>query len=492
MTLISLERREAALQRIILDAGDTALRYFRSRQPGEFSLKGHQDFLTEADTLVERQIRQAIGDAFPEDALLGEETGASASDASRLWVIDPIDGTANFARGIEHFCVAIAFVRQGVTELGAIYNPATQELYLARRDRYAQKNGRALHIAQTDNVRNATFELGWSTRVTQQRYLDVMTALLGLGANVRRGASGALALAWVAEGRTDGYAELHMNAWDSLAGLLLVHEAGGRTGHIPTGAAEIFNGLPVLAAAPGVANALSRATGLPVATEDALSADAQAAAARIPDAPRYARPAISLIEPDFPGWGMDIYIGGSAGATDLALLERHGIKTVINCAINLDIDWVSCSEPQTGAHQFNHGAGPVRYYKLGLVDGDGNAETMLHAGYHLMRCALRQQIPDKPSYHNRARGNVLVNCRGGRSRSVTLVALFIHLECPQRYPTLASAIAHIRDKRQLHPEEWHEAPKPELVALAQRAIEMEQTLRRAASAQASANQMRGQ
>ncbi|WP_315709840.1 inositol monophosphatase family protein [Brenneria uluponensis] len=477
MTLINLERREAALKRIILDAGNTALRHFRSRQPGEFSLKGHQDFLTEADTLVEQQIRQAIAEEFPEDALLGEETGSSANDASSLWVVDPIDGTANFARGIEHFCVAIAFIAQGVTELGAIYNPATQELYMARRGHYAQKNGQALHTAKTDDVRNATFELGWSPRSTQRRYLDVMAAILSQGANVRRGASGALALAWVAEGRTDGYAELHMNAWDCLAGLLLVREAGGSTGYSPISTAEIFNGQPVLAAAPGVANALARATGIPVATTETPRTE-EPADDEI-KTPRYARPAISLIESDFPGWGMDIYIGGSAGATDLALLEQHNIRTIINCAVNLDIDWVSSPEPNMSAHLINHGSGPIRYYKLGLVDGSGNAASMLHAGYHLMRSALLQQIPDKPSYRNREPGNILVNCRGGRSRSVALVALFMHLECPERYPTLASAIAHIRDKRQLHPDEWHETPKPILISLAQRAIEIEQVLKAA-------------
>ncbi|QTF07583.1 inositol monophosphatase [Brenneria izadpanahii] len=477
MIQINLERREAALQRIILDAGDTALRHFRSRRPGEFSLKGHQDFLTEADTLVEQQIRRAIADEFPEDALLGEETGSKTCDASALWVVDPIDGTANFARGIEHFCIAIAFVNQGIAELGAIYNPTSQELYMARRGRYAQKNGQALHTAKTDDARNATFELGWSTRVAQRRYLDVMTAILSQGANVRRGSSGALALAWVAEGRTDGYAELHMNAWDCLAGLLLVREAGGSTGKIPADAAGIFNGWPVLAAAPGVANALARAAGIPLAADDippvAEQRDAKSAA------PRYDRPAISLIASDFPGWGIDIYIGGSAGVTDLALLEQHGIKTVINCAVNLDIDWVSSPEANMRAHLLNHGSGPIRYYKLGLVDGSGNEPAMLHAGYHLMRSALLQQIPDKPSYRNRERGNILVNCRGGRSRSVALVALFMHLECPERYPTLESAIAHVRDKRQLHPDEWYETPKPALIALAQRAIEMEQALRAA-------------
>lgn len=93
-----------------------------------------------------------------------------------------------------------------------------------------------------------------------------------------------------------------------------------------------------------------------------------------------------------------------------------------------------------------------------------------------MRSALLQQIPDKPSYGNRRRGNILVNCRGGRSRFVALVALFMHLECPERYPTLDDAIALIREKRPLHPDEWFETPKPSLTRLAEHAILREKAL----------------
>jgi myo-inositol-1(or 4)-monophosphatase len=99
---------------------------------------------------------------------------------------------------------------------------------------------------------------------------------------------------------------------------------------------------------------------------------------------------------DFPGWEMDIYIGGSAGVSDAALLAEHDIGVVINCAVNLDIDWVNVPEAGAAAHLLSHGGGPVRYYKLGLIDGDGNAPEMLHAGYQLMRSALLQQSRIKP------------------------------------------------------------------------------------------------
>ncbi len=505
MNTIDIAQREAALKRMVTEAGDTALRFFHSRQAGEYELKGHQDILTEADTFVEAFILQAIGEAFPDDLILGEESARQPASAESLWVVDPIDGTANFARGIAHFCVCLAWVHHGITELGAIYNPVSQELYLARRGHYALKNDQPLRCTAVTDTQRAAVELGWSARHSQRRYLEVLTSLLDLGTSVRRGGSGALALAWVAEGRTDGYVEVHMNAWDCLAGMLLVREAGGRIGLAPDTAEGIFNGLPVLASAPGIADALARAAGIPLADEErqhtsghasgaeatsiadeamkrcgsethAAATQARSHTAAAPLTPLIPRPPISLIMADFPDWGVDIYIGGSAGVSDAALLARHDIGVVINCAVNLDIDWVNAPEAGSAAHLLSHGAGPVRYYKLGLIDGEGNAPEMLHAGYQLMRSALLQQIPDKASYRNRRRGNILVNCRGGRSRSVALVALFMHLECPARFPTLDAAIALIRDRRQLHPDEWFEAPKPSLIRLAKHAILRERAI----------------
>ena len=104
-------------------------------------MKGPQDFLTETDAAVERHVKRAIAEAFPDDAFLGEETGGSAGRDT--WVVDPIDGTANFARGVPHFCVSIAFVRDGATEIGAICNPALGELHFARRGAGATRNGAA-------------------------------------------------------------------------------------------------------------------------------------------------------------------------------------------------------------------------------------------------------------------------------------------------------------------------------------------------------------
>lgn len=254
-----LDVRAAFCSDLALSAGAIALEGFRRLVPGAFRMKGHQDFLTETDAAVERHVAEAIAAGFPDDCFLGEETGGSAGVDT--WVVDPVDGTANFARGVPHFCVSIAFVRGGVTEIGAICNPALGELHFARRGAGATRNGATIRVAATQDFASACLELGWSTRVPNERYLEVLAALFERGANVRRAASGALGLAWVADGRSDGYAEIHMNPWDALAGLLLVEEAGGRVGPFLEHRG-LHRGGPVIAAAPGVATAFAAATGL--------------------------------------------------------------------------------------------------------------------------------------------------------------------------------------------------------------------------------------
>lgn len=184
---------------------------------------------------------------------------------------------------------------------------------------------------------------------------------------------------------------------------------------------------------------------------------------------RYERPLVSLIEPGMPGYGVDLYVGGMEGAGDLELLRRYGITTVVNCAVNLDLNYAVETFSGTQAGNTLYGSGAVRYYKLGLIDGHGNPATMMLAGYYLLKGALEQVLPDKPTYPRRERGNVLVNCRGGRSRSVALAGLFLHVEIPEKYGTLEAALQHVRQQRQLHPDEWFETPKPMLVEAAQKA-----------------------
>lgn len=185
--------------------------------------------------------------------------------------------------------------------------------------------------------------------------------------------------------------------------------------------------------------------------------------------PRHERPALSLIERDIAGYGVDIYVGGMEGAGDLAALRQSNITTVVNCAVNLDFNYATERFAEGEGADVIYGVGAVRYYKLGLIDGHGNPETMMLSGFYLLRGALSQVLPEKATYKRREKGNVLVNCRGGRSRSVSLVALFLHVEMPDKFPTLDAALDHVRTRRELRSDEWHEAPKPMLVEAARKA-----------------------
>nr|WP_314257403.1 inositol monophosphatase family protein [uncultured Devosia sp.] len=258
---IGIDRREAFLRDLVREAADIAMAGFARQGSEVVSMKGPQDYLTETDGRVEAFVRSRIAADFPDDGFLGEESGGLPGQ--QAWVVDPIDGTANFARSIPHFCISIAFVANGETQLGVVMNPVLNEMYFARLGRGATLNERAIRVSATAHVAATSVELGWSNRRPLEQYIGAVRALFEAGSNVRRASCGALGLAYVADGRSDGYGELHMNSWDCLAGLLLVREAGGMTGPFLS-VGGLVEGAPVLAAAPGAARFLSEATGIPI------------------------------------------------------------------------------------------------------------------------------------------------------------------------------------------------------------------------------------
>jgi len=251
-------RFEAACT-ISTEAGALARRLFEARKPGTFSLKGRQDYLTEADGEVERLIARRIAERFPEDSFVGEEHGGEPGE--RAWVVDPIDGTANFARGNPHFCTSVAIVESGQIEVGVVYDPCRAELFAACRGQGATVNGRPIRVSTTTDPRAADVELGWSPRLPMSEYSDLISRVVATGAGFSRAGSGALALAYVAAGRRDAYAELHINAWDALAGILLVREAGGWVNDLLAGNG-LTRGNPVLATTLGLSGILREGTGI--------------------------------------------------------------------------------------------------------------------------------------------------------------------------------------------------------------------------------------
>ncbi|WLI77558.1 inositol monophosphatase family protein [Kosakonia sp. H02] len=217
--------------------------------------KGPQDYLTETDGEVEKLIASRLADAFPDDDFLGEEYGGEVGD--NLWVVDPIDGTADFARGVPYFCVSIAFVQRGNTEIGIVYDPMLDELFTATRAGGATLNGRPIKVSAISNIEESVIELGWSARVPFDGYAKVHARLNALGASVKRCGSGALGLVYVAMGRQDAYCELHINAWDAAAAVLIVQEAGGWTNHFLTPEC-LQRGNEVIACTPQLQNIIEK------------------------------------------------------------------------------------------------------------------------------------------------------------------------------------------------------------------------------------------
>ena len=188
--------------------------------------------------------------------------------------------------------------------------------------------------------------------------------------------------------------------------------------------------------------------------------------------PEYPRAALQRIADAIGPEGQHLYLGGDEAARDLSLLRAHGITAVVNCAINLDINYVCDPYLPLEGEKLAGGHGAIRYYKTGLVDGPGNPHHMALAGYYLLDGAFRQQLPEKASYPSRARGHVLIHCRAGRSRSVAIAALYLHRQQPELFPSLQAAIDEIRERRELQPYEWFETPKPSLIEAIEKANRM--------------------
>ena len=194
-------------------------------------------------------------------------------------------------------------------------------------------------------------------------------------------------------------------------------------------------------------------------------------------APVIDRPVISLIAEGLGPDGVSLFISGTEGARDISALKGLGITTVINCALNLDINYADTITHAEEPGKVAAGSGPLKAYKVGLIDGPGNPIDMLLGAYFILEGALDQTMPERASYPNRERGNVLVHCRGGRSRSVALCSLFLHCQKPDQFPNLSDAISHVRVARKLHPDEWFETPKQPLIDAAEHAAKLLKQMR---------------
>jgi myo-inositol-1(or 4)-monophosphatase len=252
MTDDPINARLQAAEAMARQAGALALDFYRRRHELLIESKGPQDLVSQADRAVEQRLRDQLAADFPEDAILGEEFGRTGNDGAEFtWVIDPIDGTANFVAGIPVWCVVLACVQHGRVVIGIIFDPNHDDLYRARRGGGATLNGDVMRVATANSVRDGSVAIGYCNRVTPATLLRVMTPLLEAGGVFFRDASGAMMLAYVASGRLLAYHEGHMNPWDCLAGLLMIEEAGGRSWPFET-PRMLGHGDAILAGTPAV------------------------------------------------------------------------------------------------------------------------------------------------------------------------------------------------------------------------------------------------
>ena len=253
MTPSDLAFRFHAAQSIARECGVLMKRRFHDRETMSFTFKGHQDYITEVDGQVETLVRARLGALFPHDGIIGEEGGGEATRS--VWVIDPIDGTANFARGLPHFCISIAFVQDNAAVIGVIYDCVRDELFTALRGAGAWLNYAPMRVSTTATMATARVEVGGNLRKGAGEFIAMIDRVTATGASMIHGGSGALGVAYVAAGRTDGYCETHIHPWDVLAALVMVREAGGITNDYLAGAG-LTRGNPVLACNPHVLDAM--------------------------------------------------------------------------------------------------------------------------------------------------------------------------------------------------------------------------------------------
>ncbi len=200
---------------------------------GEFKIsnkEGMNNLVTEADHAAEKAIFEVIQDEFPGHYILSEETGEIVMDSAYKWIIDPIDGTINFANNIPVCCVSIGVEHNGIMIMGAVYNPFMNELFFAQKGFGATLNDTRIHISEQVQLKHSCLATGFPYTYLDSPNgpLQVFEKLIRKGIPVRRLGSAALDLCWVAAGRFDGFYEHKLNAWDSAAGFLMVEEAGGK------------------------------------------------------------------------------------------------------------------------------------------------------------------------------------------------------------------------------------------------------------------------
>jgi len=244
-TLADLERLARQAGRILHDG------YEKDHQ---VDYKGVIDLVTEIDHQSEAYLIGEVQRLFPDHRILAEESGALDGDEEHLWLIDPLDGTVNYAHGVPVFCVSVAYAYKKQVTLAAVYDPLRDEMYTAERGKGSWLNGRPLKVAHVQELQRSLLVTGfpYDTWNTPRNNFDYFTKLAKLTQGVRRLGSAALDLCYVAAGRFDGYWELSVKPWDIAAAGLVAEEAGASVTDINGGPDYLHAPQSVLAANPSL------------------------------------------------------------------------------------------------------------------------------------------------------------------------------------------------------------------------------------------------
>jgi myo-inositol-1(or 4)-monophosphatase len=231
-------------RRVAIDAARAAGVLLKTgfRAEHRVAFKGQTiNLVTEMDERAEELIVGRLASAFPDDAILAEERGAARGRSGRRWIVDPLDGTTNYAHGLAVFAVSIALEVDGRIALGVAYDPSADELYVAERGRGATVNDERLAVSTTTKLDESLLGTGfpYNIRETEDTNLKEYAAFAVCCRGVRRLGSAVLDLAWVAAGRFDGFWELRLGPWDAAAATLFVEEAGGRVTNLVGAAVDV-------------------------------------------------------------------------------------------------------------------------------------------------------------------------------------------------------------------------------------------------------------
>ena len=212
----------------VKEAGKCLMRRFN--KTNQISRKGVIDLVTEADLQSEKIILEIIRESFPDDSILAEETGKHGSIKERAWIIDPLDGTTNFAHGFPFFAVSIGFQAEGEIILGIVYSPSLKERFEAVKDRGSTLNGNHIKVSENRDLNSSLLATGfpYSIREDSEQVIGLLEKILIRAQGVRRAGAAAIDLCYVAAGRLDGFWEQGLKPWDTAAGSLIVREAGGK------------------------------------------------------------------------------------------------------------------------------------------------------------------------------------------------------------------------------------------------------------------------